>query len=119
MKNIFLICTFWFLLLTVRSQSTTVLNPSFTAVALAYTTDSAMVFLKGSATIDSRSLGLITYKWYFKSGTVSPLTIDTPDSLGTRVRGLVPGSYNFGFIVNDRRENLSDTAFAVIIINKP
>lgn len=118
MKTTILLFVLFFGSKITNAQDSTVLSPGFTAVALAYTPDSAMVFLKGKATIDSRSIGQIGFKWFLNAGTASPFTIDSPDSLGTRVRGLIPGNYNFGFIVNDLRENLSDTAYTNVIITK-
>src|SRR5579871_379640 len=106
--SLFFLCT--------KSQTAPVildtLSPAFSAVALAMTPDSAMVYLGGKAIVDSRSVGQISFLWFAHTlPTGAKITIDSPDSLGTRVRGLIPGTYNFGLIVKDNRANLSDTAY--------
>jgi hypothetical protein len=92
------------------------LKPRFGAVATALTKDTAIIYLSGTGTADSRSAGQISYKWF----QVSPLTpkgrFQKPDSIGTKVYGLPVGVYKFGFIITDKRILKSDTAYRTVTI---
>jgi hypothetical protein len=87
-------------------------------VSLKNTPDSAMVYLKGSASYDSLSKKYISYKWFVQSGS-SGATIQSVTSAGTKVVGLIPGTYQFGFIVTDSRLNKADTSYTSVTVKKP
>ena len=89
------------------------------AVSLGDTPDSAMAFLKGYASFDSLSKNYISYKWYLQSGQQSGINIVSANTTDTKVRGLVPGTYQFGFVVTDNRIKKSDTAYTTIVVHKP
>lgn len=99
---------------TVPASTTTLSLSMLRAVALINSTDTASAWLQGSTVVDSRSVGQVTFKWSQVSGVSA--TIETPDSLGTRVFGLPVGTYKFRFIVTDNRINVSDTSFNTITV---
>jgi hypothetical protein len=109
MRTLSLMSSLLLLCAVVKAQSST---------ALGKTKDSAMAFLNGSVVYDPQSQNYISYKWFLQSGATSKVTIVSPDSVGTKVRGLVPGAYQFGFIINDRRLNKSDTSYMTVTVKK-
>jgi hypothetical protein len=112
MKTVFFSICMLFLCILVKAQ-----KPS--GVELAKTKDSAMVYLRGSAVFDPNSQGNISYKWFLQSGaTAGNITIVSPASTQTKVRGLSPGSYQFGFVIIDNRLGKSDTAYTTITVKK-
>ncbi|MBS1934584.1 MAG: hypothetical protein JST96_11335, partial [Bacteroidetes bacterium] len=72
----------------------------------------------GSASYDPKSEGRISYNWFLKSGQSSTVSIDSASAIATKIRGLVPGTYQFGFVVIDNRLNKSDTSYTTITIRK-
>jgi len=101
-----------FLCILAKAQKTS-------GVELARTKDSAMAYLRGSAVFDPNSQNYISYKWFLQSGvTTSNITIVSPTNVQTKVRGLIPGSYQFGFVITDSRLNKADTAYTTITVKK-
>ncbi|MBS1915328.1 MAG: hypothetical protein JST87_03565 [Bacteroidetes bacterium] len=88
------------------------------SVLLSRTTSAAMVWIQGSASYDPKSEGRISYNWFLKSGQSSTVSIDSASAIATKIRGLVPGTYQFGFVVIDNRLNKSDTSYTTITIRK-
>jgi hypothetical protein len=88
------------------------------SVLLSKTPSAAMIWIQGSASFDPKSSGRISYNWFVKSGQTSGVIIDSASSISTKVRGLVPGTYQFGFVVMDNRLNKSDTSYTTITIRK-
>src|SRR5579871_7039487 len=71
------------------------------SVLLSKTPSAAMIWLEGSASYDPKSAGRISYNWFLVSGKTSSVTIDSASAIATKVRGLIPGTYQFGFVVVD------------------
>ncbi|MBS1914654.1 MAG: hypothetical protein JST87_00115 [Bacteroidetes bacterium] len=112
MKTMFLSICMLLLCILVKAQ-----KPS--GVELARTKDSAMAYLRGTAVFDPNSQNYISYKWFLQSGvTAGNITIVSPTSMQTKVRGLIPGSYQFGFVIIDSRLGKADTAYTTITVKK-
>ncbi|MBS1915654.1 MAG: hypothetical protein JST87_05215 [Bacteroidetes bacterium] len=116
MKRILISNILFLFFLSARSQTDTLQSLGY-SMPLGNTKTSAMVCLKGKAIVDARSASKITYKWFAKTKAAkSKIIIETPTALITRVRGLIPGSYQFGFVVKDNRIKKSDTAYTNVTI---
>ncbi|MBS1915362.1 MAG: hypothetical protein JST87_03735 [Bacteroidetes bacterium] len=89
-----------------------------TPVSLERSKDSAMAWLKGSAVYDPKSKKSVSLKWFLQSGTTNKINIVSPTDSLTKVKGLIPGSYVFGFVVRDKRLNKADTAYKKITVKK-